>query len=105
MKLFLASLATGILVTVGTFIAVLFARALFKNNVSVMFALWFFWWPVWFLRYLPGIPVNALVGLSLAVGMLLDIVFISFGTYCVLRAIVSRRKPSLGPIPPPPQFQ
>src|SRR5262249_13817304 len=100
MKL-LASFATGILVTLGTFIALLFARVLFRDTVT--FGLWIFAWPVWFLRYLPGIPYNTLIWLSLAVGMLLDVFLISFVTYCVLRVIASQRNRARIPIPPPPQ--
>ena len=92
MKLLLASVATGILVTVGIFLTVLFVRALFKDDVSTTFLLWFSFWPIWFLRLLPGISDRALLWLALAVGMLLDIVFISFLTYCLLRMILSRQK-------------
>ena len=92
MKLLLSSIATGIAVTAGTFITVLFVRALFRDQVSVMFALWFFAWPIWFLRTVPGISLKALTWLSLAIGMLLDVVFISFATYCVLRLVIRRQK-------------
>ena len=101
MKLLFASFATGILITIGTFIAVLFVRALFKDDASVMFALWFFWWPICFVRLLPGLSNSGLIWLTLAVGMLLDILLFSFGIYFVLRVIVSRLKPT--PTPDPPQ--
>jgi hypothetical protein len=105
MKLFLASLATGILVTVGILMTVLFVRAFLKDDASVMFFLWFFAWPFWFMRVLPGISQSALIWLSLAIGVVLDIVFISLATYCVLRAIVSRQKRARNAIPPqPPAF-
>ena len=105
MKLLLASFATGIFVTVGMLITVLFVRALFKDEGSVIFALWVFGWPICFMRFLPGVSEQGLIWFSLALGMLLDIVFISAGTYCVLRAIVSRLKRSPGAIPPqPPTF-
>ena len=100
MKLLLASLATGIFVTVGVFFTVLFVRALFKDDASVMFLLWVFWWPIWFLRCVPGISVNALTWVSLAIGMVLDTLFISLGIYCLLRAIVSRRKRAPSTLPP-----
>jgi hypothetical protein len=100
MKLLFASLATGILVTAGILIIVLFVRALFKDDASVMFALWFFWWPICFMRLLPGISDKALLWPSLAIGMLLDIVFISFVTYCLLTAIVSRQKRACSASPP-----
>ena len=100
MKLVFASFATGLLVTASIFITVLFVRALFKDDASVTFALWFFWWPICFMRLLPGISDNTLLWLSLAIGMLLDIVFISLVTYCVLRAIVSRQKRARSAIPP-----
>ena len=92
MKLLLASFATGIVITTGLFITVVFVRALFRDEASVMIALWVFAWPVWFLRRVPAIPLNSLIWLSFAIGMLLDAVFISIGTYCVLRVIVRRRK-------------
>lgn len=105
MKIILASFASGILVTTGIFIIVLFVRALFNDDASVTFALWFFWWPICFMRLLPGVSDSALIWLSLAMGMLLDMVFISFATYCVLRAIVSRQKRARSSIPPqPPTF-
>ena len=105
MKLRFASFATGIFVTAGAFITVLFVRALFKDDASVTFALWFFWWPISFMRLLPGVSDSALLWLSLAMGMLLDIVFISLVTYCVLRAIDSRQKRARSGIPPqPPTF-
>jgi hypothetical protein len=100
MKLLLASIATGIAITAGLFTIVLFVRALFRDQVSVTFALWFFLWPVEFLRVVPGISTNALVWLSLAMGLLLDVVFISVGTYCVLRIIVRRQKRARIPLPP-----
>ena len=104
LKLVVASIATGILVTTATFITVLFVRALFKDAVSVTFALWFFWWPIWFLRYLPGID-DVLLWVSLAMGILLDMVFISIATYLVLRAILSRQKRVRAATPPePPNF-
>jgi hypothetical protein len=101
MKLLLASFATGILITAGIFITLLFVRALFKDEASVTFAVWFFLWPIWFLRCLPGISDKALPWLSLTLGMLLDIVFISFVTYGVLRMIVSRQKRTRKATPPP----
>ena len=105
MKLIVASFATGILVIIGIFITIVFVRALFRDNSSVTFAAWFFWWPIYFIRVLPGVSDNAQIWLSLAMGMLLDMVFTSFVTYCVLRAIVSRQKRVRGAIPPkPPTF-
>ena len=105
MKLLFASLATGILVTSGIFITALFVRALFKDDASVMFGLWFFLWPICFVRLLPVVSDDSLLWVSLAMGLLLDMVFISFVTYCVLRAIVSRQKPARSTIPPqPPTF-
>lgn len=105
MKLLLASFATGTFVTAGIFITVLFVRALFKDDASVTFALWFFWWPICFIRLLPAVSDSARLWLSLAMGMFLDMVFISFVTYCVLRAIVSRQKRVRDAIPPePPTF-
>ena len=100
MRLIFASVATGVIVTAGIFITVLFVRALFKDDASVTFALWFFWWPICFMRLLPGISDKALLWLSLAIGMLLDVVFISVVTYCVLRLIVSRHKRARSAIPP-----
>jgi hypothetical protein len=92
-------------VTVGLFFAVVFVRALFKDDASVTIAMWFFWWPICFMWRLPGISNNTLVWLSLVVGVLLDIAFISFVTYCVLRAIMSRQHRAHGAIPPqPPTF-
>jgi len=105
MKLFFASFATGTLATIGIIIAVLFVRALFKDDISVTFALWFFGWPIWWMRFWPGVSHTTLLWVSLAIGVLLDTVFISFGIYCVLRAIVSRQKRASSPIPPqPPTF-
>lgn len=92
MKLRLISLAIGIFITVGIFFTVLFVRALFKDDVSTMFLMWVFWWPVWIMRRVPGISPNVLVWVSLAIATLLNIAVISFATYFVLRAIVSRRK-------------
>ena len=100
MKLIVASFATGILVTAGIFMTIVFLRALFKDDTSVMFALWVFGWPICFMPSLPGISDHALIWLSLAIGMLLDSVFISGVTYCVLRAIVSRQKRARGSLPP-----
>lgn len=105
MKLFLASFASGILVTIGILGAVLFLRALFRDEASVMFALWLFGWPMWLLRYLPGISAQSLVWLSLAIGLVLDALLISLGIYFVLRAIISRTKRAPGAVPPqPPTF-
>jgi hypothetical protein len=105
MKLVLASLATGVLVTVGIFITLVFVRALFRDHVSVMFAAWIFVWPIYFVRLLPAVSETALIWLSLAMGILLDTLFFSFVAYCVLRAIVSRQKRVRGAIPPePPTF-
>lgn len=105
MKLIFASVATGILVTTSIFITVLFVRALFKDDASITFALWFFGWPICFLRLLPAVSDRALIWLSLATGMLLDMVFISLVTYSVLRAIVSRQKRVRVVTPPqPPTF-
>jgi len=100
MKLIFASLATGIFVTVSIFMAIVFVRALFKDDASVMFALWVFGWPICFMSSLPGISDHALIWLSLAMGMLLDSVFISGVTYGVLRAIVSRQKRARSTLPP-----
>lgn len=94
MKLIFASIATGILVVVGLFITLLFVRALFRDNASTMFALYVFAWPMWFLRLWPGISSTAAAWLSLAIGMLLDILLVSVVAYSVLRAIVSRHKRS-----------
>lgn len=75
-----------------------------KDAVSVTFGLWFFWWPICFLRFVPGID-NALLWVSLAMGILLDMLFISLATYFVLRAIVSRQKRVRAATPPePPNF-
>src|ERR1700754_2277682 len=105
MKLFLISLATGIFVTVGILITVLFVRALFKDDASVMFFLWFFGWPIWIMRCVPGISTSALIWISLAIGIVLDTLFFSLATYFVLRAIVSRQKRTRNAIPPqPPAF-
>lgn len=101
LKLLLASLATGILVTSGMFITALFVRALFKDDASVMFALWFFLWPICFVRFV--VSDDVLLWVSLATGLLLDMLFISFVTYCVLRTIVSRQKRTCVP-PQPPTF-
>lgn len=105
MKLLLASFATGILVTVGIFISVLFVRALFKDDASMTFIIWFFGWPMCFMYLLPAVSDSARPWLTLAIGMLLDTVFISFVIYFVLRAIVSRQKRVRGATPPePPAF-
>jgi len=100
MKLLFASLATGIFVTGGIFMTIVFVRALFKDDASVMFALWVFGWPICLMPSLPGISDRALVWISLAMGMLLDTVIISGVTYCVLRAIVSRQKRARSALPP-----
>ena len=100
MKLLFASFATGILVTIGIFITVLFWRALFKDDASVMFALWFFCWPIRFMCLLPGVSDRALLWLSFVMGMLLDIVLISLITYGLLRTIVSRQKRTRTALPP-----
>ena len=105
MKLLFASVATSIVVTSGIFMTVLFVRALFKDEASVTFAVWFFGWPLCFLPLLPALSDSARVWLSLALGMLLDMVFISLVIYCVLRAIVSRQKRVRDTTPPePPTF-
>jgi CHASE1-domain containing sensor protein len=105
MKLLLASFASGILVTIGILGAVLFLRALFRDEASVMFALWLFGWPMWLLRCLPGISAQSLVWLSLAIGLVLDALLISLGIYFVLRMIVSRIKRAPAAVPPqPPTF-
>src|ERR1044072_6843894 len=85
MKLLFASIATGIFVTASIFMTIVFVRALFKDDASVMFALWVFGWPICFMSCLPAIPDHALIWLSLAMGMILDSVFISTVTYFVLR--------------------
>jgi hypothetical protein len=100
MKLIFASFATGIFVTASIFMTIVFVRALFKDDASVMFALWVFGWPICFMSSLPGISDHALIWLSLGMGMLLDSVFISGVTYCVLRAIVSRQKRARSALPP-----
>ncbi len=100
-KLLFASFGIGVLVTTGLFMTLLFVRALLKDNVSTTIVLWLFWWPMYFLGCLPGISNRALIWLSLATGVLLDIVFISVVTYFVLRAIVSRQKRARTFIPPP----
>jgi len=64
-------------------------------------ALWLFWWPMYFIGCLPGISNNALIWLSLAVGVLMDIVFISVVTYFALGAIISRQRRARIVIPPP----
>ena len=102
MKLLFASIATGILINGGIFITVLFVRALFKDDYSVMFLLWFFGWPICFMRPVPGLSDHGMLWFSLGIGMLLDIVFISLATYCLLRAIVSRLKRDSIAIPPQP---
>ena len=79
---------------------IVFVRVLFKDDASVMFALWVFGWPICFMSSLPGISDHALIWLSLAMGMLLDSVFLSGMTYCVLRAIVSRQKRVRITLPP-----
>jgi len=104
MKLLLASLATGIAVTVGLFITVLFVRALFRGHASMTFALWFFVWPIWFVRMVPGVSVNTLGWLSLALGILLDALFISLVTYCLLRFILPKQKRERIPPPQAPTF-
>lgn len=105
MKLRLASLATGLSVTLWIIITVLFVRALFKDNASVTFLVWFLAWPLWIVRCVPGIPANAMIWVSLAIGFVLDILFISLATYFVLRAIVSRQKRARIAMPPqPPAF-
>ena len=105
MKLLVASFATGILVTIGIFITLVFVRALFRDDASVMFAAWIFVWPICFMRLLPATPDSTLIWISLAMGVLLDTLFISFVVYCVLRAIASRQKRLRGAIPPqPPTF-
>src|ERR1044072_2410031 len=100
MKLIFASFAIGIFVTASIFMTIVFVRALFKDDASVMFALWVFGWPICFMPALPGISDHALIWLSLAMGMLLDSVFISGVTYCVLRAIVARKKRACSTLPP-----
>jgi len=104
MKLLLASFATGIAVTAALFITVLFARALFRDQASVTFALWFFFWPIWFVRIVPGISQNTLTWLSLAIGILLDALFISSVTYCLLRFILPKQKRERIPPPQAPTF-
>lgn len=102
MKLLFGSFATGILITLGIFIAVLFVRALFRDEAAVMFALWFFGWPMCFIGLLPGVSDRALIWVSLATGMVLDMVIISLMTYGVLRVIVARQKRVRGATPPQP---
>lgn len=102
MKLLLGSFATGIFITIGIFITVLFVRALFKDEASVMFALWFFGWPMCFVSLFPGLSDRGLIWLSLATGMLLNMVIISLVTYGVLRVIVARQKRARGATPPQP---
>ena len=94
MKLIFASIATGIVVVVGLFITLLFVRALFRDNASTMLVTWLFVWPVWLVRRWPGISSTAAVWLSLAIGMLLDILLVSVVAYFVLRAIISKHKRS-----------
>lgn len=100
MKLLFASFASGTLVTAGIFITVLFVRALFKDDVSITFALWFFWWPIRFMCLLPGVSDRGLLWLSLTMGILLDMVFISFLIYGVLRAMISRQQRARHAVPP-----
>ncbi len=100
MKLLFASFVIGILVTAGTFITVLFVRALFRDDASVTFALWFFWWPICLMRLLPGLSNSNLIWLSLATGMVLDVLFISFVTFGLLKVVLSRRQQARGAIPP-----
>src|SRR5215510_1396469 len=100
MKLYFASVATGIAVIISILITVVFVRALFRDDASVMFAAWFFGWPSCFIGLLPGIPANALTWISLATGTLLDMVLVSGVTYCVLKAIVSRQKRTHTAVPP-----
>jgi hypothetical protein len=94
MKRILVSLATGTLVTVGTFIALLFVRALFKRGIWVMVFLWLFGWPIWLLRYLPGIPYDTLILLSLAVGTLLG--YLNYLVRDLLRVAGDRLTPKDG---------
>jgi hypothetical protein len=105
-KLLFASFATGIVITAGVFITLLFVRALFKDEASVRVVLWVFGWPIFFLCRLPGLSGRGSdLALALAMGILLDILSISLATYFVLRAIVSRQTRTRSAVPPqPPTF-
>jgi hypothetical protein len=100
MKLAFASAVTGIVITVAIFITVLFLRVLLRDNASVIFALWFFGWPILVMPCIGGISETGRIWLSLAIGMLLDTVFISLAVYGLLRLIVSRRKRARVALPP-----
>ena len=100
-KLLFASFGTGVVITTAIFITLLFVRALFKTAAALTVILWLFWWPMHFIGCLPGISNNALIWLSLAVGVLMDIVFISVVTYFALGAIISRQRRARIVIPPP----
>lgn len=100
MKRLLASVGTGIFVNVGIFLTLLFVRALFRVDAPGMFLWWLFGWPVFVVRLVPGISLSSLVWISLALGMLLNIVFVSIAVYILLRAINSRIKRANSVLPP-----
>lgn len=100
MKIFIASLATGIFVTLGSLLTLIFIRALLRDEVTGMIAMYIFFWPVRFVLYFPHLSTMAQVWISLALGILLDIVIVSLLTYFVLRTFASRRKRVSTSMPP-----
>lgn len=106
-KLFLASLGIGILVTVFLLGSLLFLRALFPETRTSMGVFWMYTccWPIVLIRYFPGLTVTAMVVLSFVLATVLDVIILAVVTYLILKATLAKRARGRLEAPPqPPTF-
>ena len=108
MKLILASIGTGIVILFSLLMALLLTKIVFPDGGTerAIIALYIFCWPIALIRYFPGLSVQAMLGLSFAIGTLLNVAMVSVVAYLILRKTLTKRTlVGAAPSPPnPPSF-
>ena len=102
MKLYLASLATGVLVVGFVIVMLAIVNVLFPGLPTWMFSMWIFGWPLLFLQLLPGPTTPNLFLSAFVLGTVLDVVVVSVVSFVIFNARRSKVEGSRVALPPPP---
>ena len=104
-KLFFASVGTGVLMTVLFVLFVIFLRALAPGTFG-KYVVWLFYWPFPLLVQPLCLSESRVLALTLVLAILADITFFSALSYGTLRAVrrLSKQNQNLTTPPQPPLF-
>jgi hypothetical protein len=102
MKLFLASLAVGVLIPGFLLVILLIVKVLFPGSTAGMFALSFFFWPFFLMQPYSDQSTGTMIALSFVIGTLLDILAITVVAYLIMKSKLSKRARARAAVPPPP---